>query len=106
MQQSFSMMMVQSIAALALVLAIFAGLVWALKRLQRQHLPSRNKGEVMQVIQRISLGSQHSVVEISRGDALYILGLSNGHMQLIEKVVAKQDMSNETKPETQVSKDV
>ncbi|MBL1353176.1 MAG: flagellar biosynthetic protein FliO [Zetaproteobacteria bacterium] len=102
MQENFGMMMGQSIAALALVLAIFAGLVWVLKRLQQQHLPKRHKGEAMRVVQRLSLDSQHSVVEISRGDKHYILGLSNGHIKLIEKV----DVSKEVRLESETKKDV
>ncbi|MDQ6995707.1 MAG: flagellar biosynthetic protein FliO [Mariprofundaceae bacterium] len=90
MQEGFAMMMVQSIAALALVLAIFAALVWALKRLQKQHFPNK-KGESMCVIQRLSLDSQHTVLEVLRDDNIYILGLSNGHIQVIDKLAVKQD---------------
>jgi len=100
MQDSFSMMMVQSIAGLAVVLAIFAGLVWLLKRLQQHHLPSHRQGESMRLLQRISLDSQHSVVEVSRGNQHYILGLSSGNMQLIEKIDASQEKS--TKEENDV----
>jgi len=91
MQDNFGMMMVQSIAALALVLAIFAGLVWLLKRLQNQHLP-HHKREAMRVIQRVSLDSQHTVVEVVRDDKIYILGLSNGHMQFIDKLTVKSEV--------------
>jgi len=101
MQENFSMMMVQSIAGLAAVLAIFAGLVWLLKRLQQQHLPKRMKGESMRIVQRISLDSQHSVVEVSRGNKHYILGLSSGHIQVIEKIDGNDD-----EPETEEKKDV
>jgi len=90
MQEGFAMMMVQSIAALALVLAIFAALIWLLKRLQKQHFPNQ-KGESMHVIQRVSLDSQHTVLELLRDDKIYVLGLSNGHMQLIDKVAVKED---------------
>lgn len=101
MQESFTMMMVQSIAALALVLAIFAGVVWLLKRLQRQYSPLK-KIETIRVLQRISLDSQHTLVEVLRDDKLYILGLSNGHMQLIDKVSMHSESVSDEEKKTDV----
>ncbi|MDQ6974541.1 MAG: flagellar biosynthetic protein FliO, partial [Mariprofundaceae bacterium] len=76
-----------------LVLAIFAVLVWLLKRLQKQHLPHQ-KGETMRVVQRVSLDSQHAILEVLRDDKIYILGVSNGHMQLIDKVAVKEELQH------------
>ncbi len=101
MQENFGTMMVQSIAALALVLAIFAGLVWLLKRLQNQHFPNK-KGEKMHVLQRVSLDSQHTVVEVMRDDKIYILGLSNGHMQFIDKVTVKSEVITDAEKKSNV----
>ncbi len=86
MNGDFTMMMVKSIAALALVLALFALLVWALKRLQGAHLPRQQQGGALHIMQRLSLDAQHSVVEVSRGNSRYILALSQGHITLIEHI--------------------
>jgi len=82
METSLTLQLVQSIGALALVLAIFAGLVWGLKRLQLQRLPGDTKN--MHVVQRVSLDTRHSLVEVQRGTKRYVLGLSSTGMQLIE----------------------
>jgi flagellar biosynthetic protein FliO len=74
MQESFFMMMLQSVAALALVLALFAGLVWGMRRLQFRQLP---QGEsAMRVVQRLSIDTRHSLVEVEHGHRRYLLGIS------------------------------
>ena len=80
------MMMVKSIAALALVLALFALLVWALKRLQGAHLPNPKQAGALRIMQRLNLDAQHSMVEVSRGNSRYILALSQGNITLIEHI--------------------
>ncbi len=77
-------MMVKSIAALGIVLALFALLVWALKRLQATQMGTSSQHGKLQVIQRISLDSQHNMVEVTRGNSRYILALSQGNVTLIE----------------------
>lgn len=77
-------MMAQSIGALALVLAIFAGLVWALRRFQEKVVP--HKGGQMQVIQRLHLDSKNSVVEIQHGQQHYLLGVGVHGVQKIDAV--------------------
>ncbi len=92
-ETSFGIMMVQSIAALALVLAIFAGLVWLMRRFQDKVIPSK-EGH-MQVIQRLHLDSKNSVIEIRHGKQHYLLGVGVGGVQKIAKVssdVAEQDV--------------
>ena len=66
--------MLQSVAALALVLALFAALVWGLRKLQFRQLP---QGEAaMRVVQRLSIDSRHSLVEVEHHGRRYLLGLS------------------------------
>ena len=74
MQDNFFILMLQSVAALALVLAIFAGMVWGLRRLQFRQLP---KGEAaMRVVQRLAIDTRHSVVEVDHHGRRYLLGVS------------------------------
>jgi len=84
MDVSFTAMMVQSIASLALVLAIFAGVIWGLKRLQQWQTSPVNRQGSMRVEQRLALDSHHSIVEVSREGKRYILSLSSGHVQLLD----------------------
>jgi len=74
MEQSLTMMMLQSVAALAGVLALFAGFVWLMKRFQSHTLLSNTSN--MRVLQRLSLDSRHSIVEVQRGKQHYILSTS------------------------------
>ena len=74
MQDNFFILMLQSLAALALVLAIFAGMVWGLRRLQFRQLP---KGEAaLRVVQRLAIDTRHSVVEVDHHGKRYLLGVS------------------------------
>jgi len=66
--------MLQSVAALALVLALFAALVWGLRKLQFRQLP---EGEAaMRVVQRLSIDAKHSLVEVEHREKRYLLGVS------------------------------
>jgi len=90
-------MMIQSIAALAAVLAIFAGLVWALRKLQQTTLPK--KGQHLKVLQRLHLDSRNSVVEIQYRDQHYLLGVGQQGIQTISTLPSTaniQDHNDET----------
>ena len=93
MEENFGALMVRSIASLALVLAIFAGLIWGLKRLQYQRMPISKSGG-LRVVQRVSLDAHHSVVEVVRENHHYILGLSDANMCVIEKLDVEGDASD------------
>ncbi|MDQ6957368.1 MAG: flagellar biosynthetic protein FliO [Mariprofundaceae bacterium] len=69
------MMLLQSIAALAGVLALFALFVWGMKRFQGHTLSSNTSN--MRVLQRLSLDSRHSLIEVQRGNKHYILSTSS-----------------------------
>jgi len=74
MNDAFLMMMAQSVAALAVVLAIFAGLVWLLRRLQTS--THKQHGEHMKVLRRLPLDTKHSLVEVRYDGKYYLIGLS------------------------------
>jgi flagellar protein FliO/FliZ len=74
MQESLFILMLKSVAALALVLALFAALVWGLRKFQFKQLP---QGEsAMRVVQRLSIDSRHSLVEVEHHGRRILLGLS------------------------------
>jgi len=74
MPQSLTMMLLQSIAALAGVLALFAVFVWGMKRFQSHTFASSTTN--MRVLQRLSLDSRHSLIEVQRGKKHYIVSTS------------------------------
>ncbi len=95
MQDNFFILMLQSVAALALVLAIFAGMVWALRKLQFRQLP---KGEAaMRVVQRLAIDTRHSVVEIDHHGKRYLLGVSPSGITTISGSMQQgEDMMDES----------
>ncbi len=74
MNDGFLMMMAQSVAALAVVLAIFTGLVWLLRRFQTS--TQKQHGENMKVLRRLHLDAKHSLVEVRYDGKHYLIGLS------------------------------
>jgi len=71
-------MLLQSLLGLALVLGLFALLVWAARRLNLH-----NGGPIQsnfKIIQRMHLDSKNSIVEIRHKNEHYLLGLSPGGM--------------------------
>lgn len=86
---SFLMMMAQSVAALAVVLAIFAGLVWLLRRLQASG-PVRH-GQDMKVIRRLSLDTKHSLVEVACDGKYYLIGLSPAGMTSVFRHIREDE---------------
>ncbi|MDQ7002521.1 MAG: flagellar biosynthetic protein FliO [Ghiorsea sp.] len=87
-ETSFAVMMAQSIGALALVLAIFAGLVWLMRRFQDKIMPVK-EGK-MQVVQRLHIDSKNSVVEIKHGQRSYLLGVGVGGIHKIADISMSQ----------------
>jgi len=74
MNDDFLMLMAQSVAALAVVLAIFSGLVWLLRRFQTS--TQKKHGEHMKVLRRLPLDTKHSLVEVMYDGKHYLIGLS------------------------------
>lgn len=97
MEDSLSILMLKSVAALALVLALFAVLVWGLRKLQYRQLP---QGEsAMRIVQRLSIDSRHSLVEVEHHGQRYLLGLSpTGMSEIINgKKIVNQDGTDDAK---------
>ena len=82
MQDSLLTLMLQSVAGLAVVLAIFALLIWMLKRLQQQRYAGTPAGS-MRIVQRFGIDAKHSVVELSHNGRSYLIGISPGGMSTI-----------------------
>jgi len=79
---------IQSIAALALVLALFALLVWLLRWLQER---TGMKGEgAIRVLRRTMLSNKHSVVEIEHNGERMLLGLSPNNMTKLSHFPVKK----------------
>jgi len=67
-------LMLQSIAGLAVVLAIFAAIVWLLKRLQ--NLSPHADGSRLAVERRIPIDGKNALVEISYRGSHYLLAVT------------------------------
>ncbi len=78
METSMLSMLFQSMLALAFVLALFALLVWGMRRLNL-HNGGPAKGD-FKIIQRMHIDNKNSIVEIRHKDQHYLLGLSPGGM--------------------------
>jgi flagellar biogenesis protein FliO len=74
--------MLQSVAGLAFVLALFGLLVWMLKRIQQQRF-ARGDGGAMRVVQRYGIDAKHSVIELSHNGNSYLIGISPNGMNTI-----------------------
>ena len=85
-ETNFASMMIQSIGALALVLAIFAALEWAMRRMQDGMIPQK-EGK-MRVVQRMHLDSRNSIVEIRHGDKHFLIGVGQGGVQKISEFIS------------------
>jgi len=82
MHANFLTLLLQSFAALAAVLALFAMLIWMLKRLQQHRLMHTPDGQT-HITQRFAIDAKHSVVELARGETRYLIGLSPTSMTAI-----------------------
>jgi len=89
MQDGFLTLMLQSVAGLAVVLAIFGLLVWMLKRLQQQRY-AHSDGTAMRVVQRFGIDAKHSVVELNHRGRSYLIGISPGGMSTIASFSADE----------------
>jgi len=71
----FLNMALQSIAALAAVLGLFAVVVWVMRRFQG--LPPHAKaGNNLRIVQRLSLGGKHSLAIVACGQEQWLIALS------------------------------
>ncbi len=71
-------MVLQSLLGLALVLGLFALLIWGVRRFQQQ-----SGGRVerdFRIVQRLHLDSKNSLVEVRHQGRCYLLGLSPAGM--------------------------
>ncbi|MDQ6972134.1 MAG: flagellar biosynthetic protein FliO [Mariprofundaceae bacterium] len=83
MQDSLLTLVLQSVAGLAVVLALFGLVVWILKRFQEQRYASgHNTG--MHIVQRCGIDPKHSIVELAYGERRYLIGLSPDGMERID----------------------
>lgn len=73
-------MMLQTAAALAAVLGVFALVVWAMKRFQFR-LPQQAKN--LRMVQRLNLDHHSSIVEICHGQKHYLLAISQANITII-----------------------
>jgi len=87
MSGGFLPMMLQSMTALAIVLALFAALVWAIRHLQGMRYP-RSGEQRLEIVHRLSLDTRHHVVEIACGERRFLIGVSPEGMTPIAETAA------------------
>ncbi|MDX8389620.1 MAG: flagellar biosynthetic protein FliO [Mariprofundaceae bacterium] len=64
METSLLWLMGKSLAALAAVLALFAGMLWLMRRLQIATISKHTGTSHLKILQRLALDSRHALVEI------------------------------------------
>jgi len=91
MTGNFMVMMLQSLAALAAVLALFAGLVWLVRRLQASRFQSQ-EGHI-KIVQRLALDTRHSLIEVACGEHRHLIGLSpDGITPIASEITASRSI--------------
>ncbi|OIO68441.1 MAG: flagellar biosynthetic protein FliO [Zetaproteobacteria bacterium CG12_big_fil_rev_8_21_14_0_65_55_1124] len=88
MTGNFLTMMLQSLAGLSAVLALFAGLVWLMRRFQGTSFQAQS-GQ-FKVVQRLALDTKHSLVEVTCGQRHYLIGLSPSGMTTIAQNIEQE----------------
>jgi len=87
-------LVIQSITALALVLALFAALVWLLRWIQTR--TNIDPHGTIRVRQRTMLGNKHSLVEVEYAGQRLLLGLSpNAITTLMQRASPNNDITTE-----------
>ena len=89
MSDGFLALMLQSMAALATVLALFAGLVWAVRHFQSR--PFNRQENRIKVIGRLALDTKHSLLEVEHDQNRYLIGLSPTGITRIGQHVVQPD---------------
>lgn len=89
MSDSFLVLMLQSLAALAAVLALFAGLVWVARHFQTR--PFSQQESRIKVVGRLALDTKHSLLEVEHGQNRYLIGLSPTGITPITQHMAQPD---------------
>ncbi len=91
MSDDFLTMMLQSLAALAAVLALFAVLVWFVRRLQTHRF--QDQASNLHILQRIPLDAKHHLVEVAQGNHRYLIGLSPDGITTIARKTLTAELS-------------
>jgi len=90
-------MVLQSLVGLSLVLALFALVIWGVRRFQ-QHSGGSVRRD-FKIIQRLHLDNKNSLVEIRHQGRHYLLGLSPGGMVQLHSDHALHIASSSTQAE-------
>ncbi len=81
MSNNLLIMTLESLAALAAVLALFAGIIWLIRRLQPSAFSQQ--ADKMKVLRRLNLDTKHSLVEVMCDKHRYLIGLSASGITLL-----------------------
>lgn len=93
MEGTFLELSLKSAAALAVVLALFALFVWAIRRLQGG-VPLQHKGNT-KIVHRLALDSKHSLVEVEFGNESHLIAISPSGVTLISRRLLDTTTSSE-----------
>ena len=89
-QGGAGMLFLKSMTGLALVLALFALLVWLAKRMKFPLLPGVSHGPV-RLVQRLAVSSRHSIVVLECERQRWLVGLSPQNMELLGKLESSEN---------------
>lgn len=95
----FVALFLQSMASLAAVLALFAAVIWVMRRLKIVPQSNIGSGERLHVVQRLALGGKHSLAVVAYGDKRWLVGMSPTAINCLSPLGDEQAAG---KPETEV----
>ncbi len=84
-QGGMATLFLKSMTGLALVLALFAILVWLARRMKLPIMPGVSNGP-LHLIQRVSVGGRHTVVVLEYEGQHWLVGISPQNMTLLGKL--------------------
>jgi len=84
-QGGMAALFLKSMTGLALVLALFAFLVWLARRIKLPMIPSVSNGP-LHLVQRVAVGGRHSVVVLEYEGQRWLVGISPQNMAVLGKL--------------------
>jgi len=92
---SFLNMALQSIAALAAVLGLFAIVIWLMRRFQAASSSHVGEGGRLRIVQRLPLGGKHSLAIIAYGQEQWLIALSPDRVARLSRLGESESLNAE-----------
>jgi len=92
---SFLPMLLQSVAALAAVLGLFAVVVWGMRRLPGAST-AKSGSSTLRIVQRLPLAGKHSLAIVAYGREQWLIALSPNAITPVSRVNINDEIPKDT----------